>query len=578
MDQPAQETFLNIRKTLILSAVLIVGLIYAYGVEYRGAQEKARGEETEKKIFGFDPKSVSRLTITADNKVINIVKEKEGWKVTSPVESAGDTSAIDGIIRSAAEGLALQAVEGAAHDFGLEPATMQIDFYHGGKPDTLLIGSPSPTGSAIYIKTSKAGKTMLINAGFANSVAKTLFQLRDKRILHGDAEQVAKIEIKKNRFNLTVEKSDGKWNITSPIKSAADGLETKSLIGRLMAVEAIEFPDSIGEKEAGLATPRLKVAVWIGNTMQEISLGGATKDQMGVYAKVDGGLPIAVLPGAFVRDIPQTAEALRDKRAFVLDGNDVQGINIKRGKEEIALSRMPDGSWKMADSSNGEVDQAKAGKLLFSLVSAGTNDLLSKKDFHRLSGKGEETLISLALKDGGTVAITFRTSADGKTAYGEDRQAERYFTISPAALEEAQNPASFFIDRRIFGMGAAEVGAISIQLNGKQLRIVRDNGTWSFVIPEKKPADLYKVERLISNLTALSYTEKAAADNDKRPPLVTVTLEGHDGTGTKIGMPFFAHSTGGNLLLARPSGGSFVYALERDMLMRSLPEKMEDLL
>jgi len=314
----------NIKKTLVLFAVLVAGIIYSYTVEYRGKQNKARNEKTENKIFSFDPASIDKISITTDTKTTEIIRSGHDWKITSPVTATGDSDVINQLIRTAADGAITRTVDGDPRDFGLEPPTMRMEFHHGGAVDTLFIGSPSPTGSSIYIRTNKTGRAALINASFGSAIAKNLFQLRDKRLFRGMADEVDKFEITKSAFTLTVEKGKGQWNITSPIKAMADERQTALFLGRLMVVGAIAFPDTIGEKEAGLSPPRLAVAVWIKNAKQEIHFGNESTDQLGIYAKMTSEKQVAELPGVFFNDIPQTADALRDKNVSAGNEADVR--------------------------------------------------------------------------------------------------------------------------------------------------------------------------------------------------------------------------------------------------------------
>lgn len=301
------------KKSAALLLVLITGGVYAYKAEYLGAKKKEDAERKEKKLFSFDEKSVTRLSVTSEEGRIEVVRDKDAWKITAPISADGDAVAISGVVTAVLDASYTESVEGNPKDFGLEPAGTRIDFFLGEKPATLLVGSTSPTGGSVYVKTN--GKILLVPSSLARGVRKNLFQLREKRLLTGTTNEISKFEIWRGKTQISAEKgADGKWVFTNPAKSPADDGEVNDLLSTLVYSRATAFADDKNDAETGLKNPTAKVSVWKNSAAQTVLLGDETQDKLGIYARLEGGRTIAVIPANFIRRLPQTAQELEPKK------------------------------------------------------------------------------------------------------------------------------------------------------------------------------------------------------------------------------------------------------------------------
>ncbi len=301
------------KKSAALLIVLITGGVYAYKAEYLGAKKKEEAERREKKLFSFDEKSVTRLSVTSEGGRIEVVRDKDSWKITSPISADGDAAAIGGIIRAALDASYTESVDGNPEDFGLEPAGTRIDFFLGEKPATLLVGSTSPTGGSVYVKTN--GKILLVPSSLARGVRKNLFQLREKRLLTGTTSEISRFEIWRGNTQISAEKgADGIWVFTNQAKSPADDGAVNDLLSTFVYSRATAFADDKSDAETGLKNPAARVSVWNKSAEQTLLLGGETADKLGIYARVEGGKATAVVPASFMRRLPQTAQELEPKK------------------------------------------------------------------------------------------------------------------------------------------------------------------------------------------------------------------------------------------------------------------------
>lgn len=432
---------MNIKKTLALLALLIAGVVYAWFGEYRAGEKKAKEQADEKRLFSFAPESVNKVRISGGEKEILLEKDKDGWKITSPVVAKGDSAAINGLIETAAGGMAQQFVEGDPADFGLEPATMQVDFYHSGeKAETLLIGSPAPTGMGIYIRTTKTGKVAIVDGAFANNSAKNLYQLRDKHLIDGHIDKINKVEFTKGPASATVMErdKDGNWQITKPSPSPAEEEAVREFIRSLLTATATGFADNEGLKETGLKTPRLKIALWQNGKVQTVLFGGESRDKLGVYAMLEGSAPL-ILPGALFDGLMRSAETLRDKKIFAMSTADVAGISIQRGGKHLRLIR-ENGEWHFVVPENRKADSGKVESLIVSLAAIEWRQRAASPDKGSLFA---EISLEKFGTDGRKIRVSFSAHAKNKSILLATREdgtysldADKLAGLLPGKMEE----------------------------------------------------------------------------------------------------------------------------------------------
>lgn len=421
-------------KSLVLFVVLVAGGIYAYKVEYLGEIKKTAADNRAKKILSLDPKSVTKISISAHSNKVELVREKDGWKITAPVEAKGDENAIEGLLHFAVEASASDSATGNPQEYGLEPPMYRVDFFQGEKSESLLIGQKSPTGSSVYVKTSDRQEIMLAEASLFHGVAKTLFDLRDKRLLDWKESDIGKIELTRDKLSVTLEKqADGKWRVTSPANFPADEREAKGLISSLLYASAVEFADGAPEQTPEFSKPQAKISLWKSGEKRTFVFGEESKSQNGTLVKIEGGGTIAVLPSTLVARLPKTADDLRDKKVFALDGNTITGIILKSGGRELELKKDDKGIWQTLKGAP-PLESVKASNLAFSLSTAETTALFGEKEFKE-KGKGPSAEVTVRTS-AKTFTILASKGSDGKTLYGSEPKEGKYFAFDANELAE----------------------------------------------------------------------------------------------------------------------------------------------
>jgi len=209
---------------------------------------------------------------------------------------------------------------------------------------------------------------------------------------------------------IRLEKRDAKWVIIQPIEADADEPVVESMVEEIVGASISQTEPGTPErrKAYGLDPPQgsIEFALQSG-AKHTLALGNKDFTDSDVYAVIDGGSNVALLPGVLASRPAMSVQELRDRRVLRLEASDVQRIEIHNPHGVIIASRKKDSpedwvleapkeqsgknatSWKIAAAINGlraeeVIDHPPAGPLAQVAVPAVTA-LLTAKDGRRVT-------------------------------------------------------------------------------------------------------------------------------------------------------------------------------------------------
>jgi hypothetical protein len=281
---------MNPRNTMILA--LIVGAVgaFLYFYEIRGQEERAEAEEAAKRLFQeISAEEIDSMVLAASGgELVRLERFGEGWHITEPVRFPADQIRADGLA-SALAGLASEAVFEEPepleeYGIGAEPS---IRFWIGEVEHVLYVGEKTPVGGNTYLKTGEGAQVYAVKSYRASSLAKSMDELRDSRILEFDRDAVDHIDARWAGGGVVLEKGESGWRLLEPLETAADEGAVEQLLSDLDFLRADGFIDEVPQDaEVGLDAPAFEVEV-VGGAREE---GEApTRTRMAIGATVEGG-------------------------------------------------------------------------------------------------------------------------------------------------------------------------------------------------------------------------------------------------------------------------------------------------
>jgi len=439
------------RNTLLMAAVLVALSAFVYFYEVRGRADREEAAEQEALLLHFESEDVIGLSIATADGTVSAAKTDGTWRITAPVETAADSTAIQTIVDNVSVAGHQRLVVEAAEDlepFGLaEPVATLVFERTSGDPLRLALGKNTPVGASVYATVGDGANVYSVMAVLREDVTKTLFDLRDRGVMSFDTGAIHHIELQGNDLSAELARDEQLWTATTPFEGSADAESIDDLLAALGSAEAAAFvsdaaPDDATMAEYGLDTPHLTVTLHgADDASYGLIVGAAATEPDGFYAMVEGGSAVFVVSANLLDSFPTDAVALRDKQVLRLSRQRLADITIERSGEPTLQLVRQGTEWSISQPRPLDAD----GSTLSSILSVLTD--LRAAGFGR-AGDASTATISVGLRAPGTAADaveeTLVIAIGSQTTVvpfderdNEDAEAIDVFPVTPAGSDTA---------------------------------------------------------------------------------------------------------------------------------------------
>ena len=251
-------------------------------------------------------------------------------------------------------------------DFGLDPPAERLEVSTDAKPQqlTLLLGDETPTSGGLYAQVSGNPRLVTIPGYLKTSLEKSLFDLRDKRAVSLDADQVRRIEVESKGKHWTLEKNpEGIWDLVLPPPVRADRSSADGLVSELrtLSMQTIVAEDKKKSAHYGFGSPTLTVKLTSPQGSQSLEIGKKDGDR---YDAINSALaPIFTLNSSVLTQFQKDPSDLRDKDLFSFSTFDAKRLEIDTPKGHWAFEQNKD-KWKETAPKSKDVTADKMDGLL----------------------------------------------------------------------------------------------------------------------------------------------------------------------------------------------------------------------
>ncbi len=169
------------------------------------------------------------------------------WAIDKPRQAAGDSTAIATLLGDVTNGKIAKVVsEDAAglSRYGLEHPTLAFDVHlKSGTERALDLGRKE--GDQYYARDSSRNMVFLVPASLEKQLDKSLFDLRDKQVLHGLPEDFTRVDYTAGslQFSCGVDKS-GQWTMFEPATDKGKKVANWKIFNPLSSATANQILDS----------------------------------------------------------------------------------------------------------------------------------------------------------------------------------------------------------------------------------------------------------------------------------------------------------------------------------------------
>jgi hypothetical protein len=359
---------MKLRNTIILFVLFASLALYVYLVEVKKHAKDEEFKKSSKKIFTLAKDSIEVLKFRNQNGFFHLQKVQEEWKIIEPLATEADNSTVTSMLLSlinADKDKEFNIKADEISSYGLDSRALFVQVKsNSGEEDSLKMGDKTPVGSFVFSNKNDS-VVFTLNQSVKTAFDKKFFDIRDKKLLHFQRDDVRKVVIKTPREDFEFEKSSlSDWTFAN-INRPADNGKISGLLSKLQNNQIQAFVDEEGKqlKKYGLSTPKYQVELLLGPEKGQKRFFMSGKIDGKYYARDEARKPIFEIDTTIVKDVDRKRDDFRDKDIVDFDRNQVTRVRVVMGDTSFTCIKDTAGNWFMDDSLRQEVERTNITSL-----------------------------------------------------------------------------------------------------------------------------------------------------------------------------------------------------------------------
>lgn len=436
---------MSFKTTIVVLVVAIALGAFVYFYEVKGGKARQEAEEQAKKVFTFKEDQIESISIIrADTSIVCTKISEDRWKITQPVETDADKNTLESLVRSLKDAEVDRVVGDSTADlasFGLADPSIKI-FAHlkEGALDTLYLGDKTPTSSYVFAKKAGESTVFTTRPTLFNSADKSLFDLRDTRVLLGfEQDDVEQLALRRGKSTIVVSKAGSDWQMDEPLQTQVDKGAVSQILNKLNTGKAkafvVERADSLNRY--GLDPPESVATLWIGENKAQKQLKiGAMKDPNRYYAMDTSRGPVFLVDSTLVRDLSKDVFDLRDKKLVHFDRNRVDRIELFYRDRSIVCQKDTSNVWRVTAPVVQKMKSWKVSGLLSDLETLKAEEFVTEKAGNlALYGLEEPQIVAKLWEKNDLLAQVSLGRKKGDQVYARTKSKDEIYLVKDRILE-----------------------------------------------------------------------------------------------------------------------------------------------
>ena len=366
----------------------------------------------------FNAETVSELLImNAGQTEIRCEKAENTWAMTHPLAVRADTQEIETLL-TALSSLQVSTFEA---DWTGEASALALEKYglHPPRLSVILKSEKGTLGLHIgaenYVKPEHRNAIYTVADDISAQLDKSVFDLRDKRVLDFQRTATTRIEIERkgqvsfasretegNANIVCVKNFDDTWDLKTPIETKAELQAIDDLLFGVDSLEAVEF---VADSDAhlglyGLDSPAMQVSfTQRGAEKPAVLLIGNRKDDA-VYVKSGDSPQVSLVKRALIDNVARGVAWLRDKQILNFGIDDVNRFALKSDDVSLTCQRLGT-NWRLTAPVQEDANNAEINAIIYALEDLRVEEFLVHAPNATTTGLNPPQMqVTLGLRDG----------------------------------------------------------------------------------------------------------------------------------------------------------------------------------
>src|SRR3954470_6948430 len=229
-------------RSLLVAAVLLValsGVVWWSKRHPEAAQSSTSSTSSSPKLADIPTGQVKSVTLKKkDGPTVEVQKTKDKWTIAAPAQYSADQDAVSSMTSSLSPITADSVVEDKPTDlakYGLNAPTLTVTVHeNSGKSHEFYFGDDVPAGSLVYARVGSDPKVYSVSSSTKTSLDKGVNDLRDKRLLTFDSNNLTRVELVSPKTDVEFGKSNAnEWRIVKPQPYRVENFQVEELVRKL---------------------------------------------------------------------------------------------------------------------------------------------------------------------------------------------------------------------------------------------------------------------------------------------------------------------------------------------------------
>jgi len=221
-----------------------------------------------KSLVDFNDDDLAKVALLMDGGSVDLIRDEKDlqkWTMVKPVNMKANTATINSLLFDLKNVRIVEFITTHTKNskkFNFEQPEKEINLtFKNGKTWTLKLGNQTSSPDHYFAQRSDDETVFTLQKSSAESIFRSLYDLKDRTVLKFDDDLVREIQIHDSKQTLTLKKSIDKWKLISPKPS--DSIQ--SFIGKdiLWTLNSIEFESVLardpGNTVTGLTNPKVSI-------------------------------------------------------------------------------------------------------------------------------------------------------------------------------------------------------------------------------------------------------------------------------------------------------------------------------
>jgi hypothetical protein len=431
------------KQNPLLIAVLV--LVVLGGFVYYTRENPPEPESDTVPLVRLEEAAIRKVTLTKPGGETVVVQREadQPWTFGDGVAVPADDSAINLMITNLASLDASRVVQEETTDwepYGLEgDGQLEVTVETSeGDPKSIIFGEDTPTGSSVFARLEGDPRLFTTFNYARDNFDKTIFDLRDKRLLRVSPETITTLSLDVGPSSLKFAKEGQTWRIVEPADLRADqlavgDLERELSNARMSSVLAEGDSEAVDEYSTAQTYAVAEIVDAGGSHVLTIGEGGPS----GYYAKSSDLPGVYEAPESLATSLNKELAEYRDRKLYDFGFGDLSRIDVRDGDQRATIERR-DGKWLLSEGGR-EIPAERVQALIdafrnLSAIDFPANDVAAQARYG-LSTPVIEAETTLAL-DGATTEKVIIADPSQPQVYAARAGEEPTYEVGKDAVDE----------------------------------------------------------------------------------------------------------------------------------------------